>query len=293
MVNTNNANDREVRHCFKKEQHTAHEWHTFFCFGQGIDEDGKVLDIEDAQIGTTPRELHYWAGARLPVRQCTIVANHKEHSWDWSDDEQTVDERSYCPGKDVAVEDMTLMEKLSTPVEALRWRGKDNERKESAPPVLDGRQAYGDRVQNMKDQAAMINAYLGGREVTAVDVPMFLVLIKAHRLGRMQDYADNYDDIDGYMQIAREVVGDDMIQAATAREYAEIKKRGNQTDGRTMDSFVRAAGFDPNERQKPRHPYENVQRDEDNERCDKCGHAKHTGHVCLNMGSDNDCRCDA
>ncbi|UTN92872.1 hypothetical protein SEA_BIRDFEEDER_6 [Microbacterium phage Birdfeeder] len=268
MGNTNNANDREVRHCFKKEQHTAHEWHTFFCFGQGIDEDGKVLDIEDAQIGTTPREFHQWAGLRIPVRKCRRIDEHCEHAWDWANDDHSVGERSYCPGVHVTEQEKTLLEKLSTPINAPRRSGKNtviNELKESAPPVLDGRQAYGDRVQNMKDQAAMINAYLGGREVTAVDVPMFLVLIKAHRLGRMQDYADNYDDIDGYMQIAREVVGDDMIQAATAREYAEIKKRGDQTDGRTMDSFVRAAGFDPNERQKPRHPYENVQRDEDND----------------------------
>ncbi|QPX62651.1 hypothetical protein SEA_XITLALLI_6 [Microbacterium phage Xitlalli] len=255
--------------CFKKEPHEPHVWHDAFeCSGMGLDEDGYVRNVPAALANGEARELRYWAGAHLPVRQCTIVANHKEHSWDWSDeDEQTVDERSYCPGKDVAVEDMTLMEKLSTPVEALRWRGKDNEHKESAPPVLDGRQAYGDRVQNMKDQAAMINAYLGGREVTAVDVPMFLVLIKAHRLGRMQDYADNYDDIDGYMQIAREVVGDDMIQAATAREYAEIKRRGDQHDGRTLQDWMRPRRSGKTSELNARregsgNPYANVQDDD-------------------------------
>ncbi|WNM73217.1 hypothetical protein SEA_DUMPQUIST_6 [Microbacterium phage DumpQuist] len=255
--------------CFKKEPHEPHVWHDAFeCSGMGLDEDGYVRNVSAALANGEAREMHYWAGAHIPVRKCRRIDEHLEHAWDWANNDHSVGERSYCPGVHVTEQEKTLLEKLSTPIYAPRRSGKNtviNELKESAPPVLDGRQAYGDRVQNMKDQAAMINAYLGGREVTAVDVPMFLVLIKAHRLGRMQDYADNYDDIDGYMQIAREVVGDDMIQAATAREYSEIKKRGDQSDGRTMDSFVRAAGFDPNERQKPRHPYENVQRDEDND----------------------------
>ncbi|QNN98054.1 hypothetical protein SEA_FEDE_6 [Microbacterium phage Fede] len=127
----------------------------------------------------------------------------------------------------------------------------------SAPPVLDGRAAYGNRVTNMAEQADMIRAYLSGREVQAIDVPIILVLIKAHRLGKMPDYADNFDDIDGYMQIAREVVGEDMIQAATAREYAEIKRRGGQNDGRVMDSFLRRSGLN----EGSGNPYANV-RDE-------------------------------
>ncbi|QPL14160.1 hypothetical protein SEA_ATRAXI_6 [Microbacterium phage Atraxi] len=110
------------------------------------------------------------------------------------------------------------------------------------PAVLDGRAAYGNRVVNMAEQADMIRAYLSGREVQAIDVPMILILIKTHRLGKMPDYADNFDDIEGYLQIAREVIGEDMIQAATAREYAEIKKRGNQQDGRTIDRKPEGSG---------------------------------------------------
>ena len=91
------------------------------------------------------------------------------------------------------------------------------------PEILDGRTAYGDKVQNQIEQAAMINAYLSGREVRPVDVPMIMILIKAHRIGKMPDYKDSYDDIEGYLSIAKDVIGDDMIEATTAKEYMEIK----------------------------------------------------------------------
>ena len=91
------------------------------------------------------------------------------------------------------------------------------------PEILDGRTAYGDKVQNQIEQAAMINAYLSGREVRPVDVPMIMILIKAHRIGKMPDYKDSYDDIEGYLSIAKDVIGDDMIEATTAKEYMQIK----------------------------------------------------------------------
>lgn len=98
-----------------------------------------------------------------------------------------------------------------------------------APAILDAREAYGNRVVNMRQQADMWNAYLDGRTIEAHDVPIMFVLTKIHRLGRMSDYADNYNDIDGYMQIAREVIGSNMIEATTAKEYAE-KKAGRWDD---------------------------------------------------------------
>ena len=108
----------------------------------------------------------------------------------------------------------------------------------NTPAILDGRQFYGDRVGNMSEQAAMINAYLSGREVRPIDVPMIMILIKVHRLGKMPDYADNYDDIEGYLSIARGVIGPDMIEATTAKEYAEIKARGSQTEGAMIDDWA-------------------------------------------------------
>ncbi|QOC56098.1 hypothetical protein SEA_ZHENGYI_6 [Microbacterium phage Zhengyi] len=177
-------------------------------------------------------------GDTYEIRHCFKHELHNKHVWH---------DKYYCYGQ--GIDDNGYVRDVGdeTPAEAEKLRDETT----PAPGILDGRAAYGDRVQNMKDQAAMINAYLGGRQVEAHDVPIIFVLVKAHRLGKMPDYADNYNDIDGYMQIAREVIGDNMIEAATAKEYQEIKRRGHQGDGRVMDSFIKA-----------RHPYENIEDDE-------------------------------
>lgn len=107
----------------------------------------------------------------------------------------------------------------------------------TTPAILDGRTAYGDKVQNQVEQAAMINAYLSGRQVRPVDVPIIMILIKAHRIGKMPDYKDSYDDVEGYLSIAKSVIGPDMIEATTAREYMEIKNRGHQGEGRAIEGF--------------------------------------------------------
>jgi hypothetical protein len=179
----------EERECFRKEDHTAHVWHSkYWCRGLGLDEDGYVKQPDE-----------------------------------W------------------------------TP-------------KQEAPAILDARAAYGDRVTNMEEQAAMINAYLSGREVRAIDVPVILILIKAHRLGKMPDYKDNYNDIAGYLKIAEEVIGDSMIDAVTAQEYQNIKANGekeqvieiripDQSEGSVMQSWL------SHRADRPAHPYENVERD--------------------------------
>ena len=109
------------------------------------------------------------------------------------------------------------------------------------PEILDGRTAYGDKVQNQIEQAAMINAYLSGREVRPVDVPIIMILIKAHRIGKMPDYKDSYDDIEGYLSIAKDVIGDDMIEANTAKEYMQIKSINQaetaEEEARLMSEF--------------------------------------------------------
>ena len=106
------------------------------------------------------------------------------------------------------------------------------------PEILDGRTAYGDKVQNQIEQAAMINAYLSGREVRPVDVPMIMILIKAHRIGKMPDYKDSYDDIEGYLSIAKDVIGNDMIEATTAKEYMQIKSARKPETGEDEDKGV-------------------------------------------------------
>ena len=140
----------------------------------------------------------------VETRHCFKPEKHTQHEWH---------DKYWCEGQGIDPETKKVRE---SPSKATRIV-------EEAPEILDARTAYGDRVLNMADQAAMINAYLGGREVTAIDVPMIFILVKVQRLGNMPDYKDNYDDIEGYLQIAKEIIGDDMIDAKTAREYAEIK----------------------------------------------------------------------
>jgi hypothetical protein len=39
----------------------------------------------------------------------------------------------------------------------------------------------------------------------------------------MPDYSDNTDDVEGYLDIARKIVGDDMIQAKTVNDFIAQK----------------------------------------------------------------------
>ncbi|QNL30308.1 hypothetical protein SEA_MAZUN_6 [Microbacterium phage Mazun] len=95
---------------------------------------------------------------------------------------------------------------------------------EVANTELAHRPEYGDPLQNMIDQAALFNAYLSGREIQPIDVPILFLLTKVHRLGKTPDYKDNYDDIKGYLRLAEGLVGEDMIDAATTREYTAKKE---------------------------------------------------------------------
>ncbi|QQO39293.1 hypothetical protein SEA_PINEAPPLEPLUTO_7 [Microbacterium phage PineapplePluto] len=241
----------EQRDCFKKDAHGDHKWHDlYYCLGRGLDHNMYVRES---------REMKYWAGERIPVRACGEMTQHEEHSFGWVDDDEQIREQSYCPG--VSFDDAAKM------ADAL------SDKTTPAPGILDGRAAYGDRVQNMKEQAAMINAYLGTppRAIEAHDVPIIFVLIKAHRLGKMPDYADNYNDIDGYMQIAREVIGDDMIEAATAKEYSQLKAvrnaNTNVVEAKAVQAWLADHGVVSDvvtidHGVPPRHQYENVERDE-------------------------------
>ena len=155
----------------------------------------------------------------MEIRHCFRPGAHSQHAWH---------EKFWCEGQGIDADTEKVRESPSRMTQAvLAEHPTDAE----SPVILDARQAYGDRVANMADQAAMINAYLGGREVTAVDVPIIFILVKAHRLGKMPDYKDNYDDIKGYLQIAEEVIGEDMIEASTAKEYAQIKRQRREGSG--------------------------------------------------------------
>lgn len=114
--------------------------------------------------------------------------------------------------------------------------------------LLDGRAAtYGDRVVNMEAAAKMVNGYLDGvevrtgkREITGADFAMIMAMYKMYRFAVTPDYSDNVNDIEGYAQIARECVGDAMIDAETAKQFQEKKRLQDsvmQQEGELMENW--------------------------------------------------------
>jgi len=69
-----------------------------------------------------------------------------------------------------------------------------------------------------------------------------LAAMKIQRSAKTPDYSDSSDDVDGYMAIFREVVGDDMIHARTADDYREQKRLREQNK---THSHVHVTRIDP------------------------------------------------
>ena len=89
--------------------------------------------------------------------------------------------------------------------------------------VIDGRRGvYGEPTDTYPRIAQMISGLLG-HEVQAWQVPLILVCLKLVRTTEAPDYSDNSDDIDGYMNIFRELIGDDMVHARSVDEYLKLK----------------------------------------------------------------------
>ena len=142
---------------------------------------------------------------------------------------------------------------------------------------------YGNRVDNMTRVAEMWNGYLGTDIITPADVAMMFTLYKAYRFKVTPDYSDNINDVLGYAEMVREVqeATGGLIHAETVKEYLEKKNRAmNPTLDRLLTDLQVAcensnAGHDPaidnpdrcvacgatGLAPKPRHPYENVERD--------------------------------
>lgn len=105
---------------------------------------------------------------------------------------------------------------------------EDKERDGHLGEVIDRRvQVYGDPTSTFVRIAQVWTGILG-HEVQPVEVPLLMAGLKTVRAQVMPDYSDNSDDIDGYMDIFRTIVGEDMIHARTVNEFIE-KKWG--TDG--------------------------------------------------------------
>lgn len=83
-------------------------------------------------------------------------------------------------------------------------------------------QVYGNPLETFVRVAQVWSGILG-HTVQAVDVPLMMVGYKLVRAEVMPDYSDNSDDVDGYMDIFRTLVGDDMIHARSVEEFIKQK----------------------------------------------------------------------
>lgn len=67
-----------------------------------------------------------------------------------------------------------------------------------------------------------------GVEVQPAQVPLCLIGMKAVRASVTPEYADNSDDIEGYLDIFRQLVGEDMIHARSVAEFVELRASRGQ-----------------------------------------------------------------
>ena len=89
--------------------------------------------------------------------------------------------------------------------------------------VIDKRvQVYGNPIE-MFPRIAEVWSGIVGHTIHATDVPLMLIGMKLVRTRQAPDYSDNSDDIEGYLDLFRQLVGEDMIHARTVTEYIEKK----------------------------------------------------------------------
>lgn len=89
--------------------------------------------------------------------------------------------------------------------------------------IVDSRvSVYGDPVQTFARIAEVWSGILGV-PVSAHQVPLCLIGLKLVRTTETPDYSDNSDDVEGYLDIFRKIIGPDMVHARSVREYLERK----------------------------------------------------------------------
>ena len=89
--------------------------------------------------------------------------------------------------------------------------------------VIEGRRTvYGDPEEVFPRHAQVWSGILGV-PISAEQVALCLIAYKLVRTADQPDYSDNSDDIEGYLDIFRKVVGDGMIHARSVDEYLEKK----------------------------------------------------------------------
>lgn len=99
------------------------------------------------------------------------------------------------------------------------------ERNDNLTEVIDGRHdVYGDPKIEMPNVAKVWSG-ITGHEITPEMVPLMLIGYKLVRARRAPDYSDNSDDVEGYLDIFRTVVGEDMVHARSVTEYLQLKEQ--------------------------------------------------------------------
>lgn len=97
------------------------------------------------------------------------------------------------------------------------------ERDGNVGELIDRRvQVYGEPVECFGRIAQVWSGILG-YEVQPVEVPLMMAGAKLVRAQVSPDYSDNVDDVDGYIDIARKIVGEDMIMARSVNDYIAQK----------------------------------------------------------------------
>lgn len=98
-----------------------------------------------------------------------------------------------------------------------------DEREGTLGEIIDRRvRVYGNPNENF-ERIAQVWSGIVGHPIKAVEVPLMMAGMKLVRTQVSPDYSDNSDDIDGYMDIFRALVGDEMIQARSVSDYIEQK----------------------------------------------------------------------
>ena len=90
--------------------------------------------------------------------------------------------------------------------------------------VVDARvSVYGDPVEAYTNIAKIWSGVIG-HDITPEQVTLMMIGLKLHRASEAPDYSDNSDDIEGYLDIFRKIVGKDMVHARSVPDYIEQKQ---------------------------------------------------------------------
>jgi hypothetical protein len=81
---------------------------------------------------------------------------------------------------------------------------------------------YGDPASTYARIAQVWSGVIG-HDVTAVQVALCMAGLKLVRASETPDYSDSSDDVNGYVEVFRQIVGPDMIHARSVAEYVALK----------------------------------------------------------------------